>query len=383
MSEQKRENGLLARGQSLIRDIMLTVFGNEALFLIVTFLYATLGDSAIVAWYREPMSLLYGYIVIPWGAALCLLRLQRRASSLEPARADVVTLFVLYLWILVPFAIRFGFTGKNVTAWHGYAVMFFGIYASISERKQREREMLMATMSVLSAVFAYVFCGALLFCAWSGTIYAADLGPFGFGAVEGWLCSGVHYNITGMIVISLCMMCVMGVGYYRNILLKLFCLIPAVMSMAVIVLTQSRTSRYALLAVLAAAAFDGVRRVLCRRNVAAGLLAAVLGAALWVQIVLFFVVSIAALAATRPLVQRMLRRDETPTNADRVLGQTARVTETIDNTVPTGAVYADGKTWTARSASGRVIPKDTMVKVQRMEGVRLFVEEEAGQPVHS
>lgn len=279
MSEQKRENGLLARGQSLIRDIMLAVFGNEALFLIVAFLYATLGDNAIAAWYREPVSLLYGYIVIPWGAALCLLRLQRRAASLEPARADVVTLFVLYLWILVPFAIRFGFTGKNATAWHGYAVMFFGIYASISERKQREREMLMATMSVLSAVFAYVFCGALLFCAWSGTIYAADLGPFGFGVVNGWLCSGVHYNITGMIVISLCMMCVMGVGYYRNILLKLFCLIPAVMSMAVIVLSQSRTSRYALLAVLAAAAFDGVRRAFCRRNVAAGLLAAVLAGA--------------------------------------------------------------------------------------------------------
>lgn len=279
MSEQKRENGLLARGQSLIRDIMLAVFGNEALFLIVAFLYATLGDNAIAAWYREPVSLLYGYIVIPWGAALCLLRLQRRAASLEPARADVVTLFVLYLWILVPFAIRFGFTGKNATAWHGYAVMFFGIYASISERKQREREMLMATMSVLSAVLAYVFCGALLFCAWSGTIYAANLGPFGFGVVNGLLCSGVHYNITGMIVISLCMMCVMGVGYYRNILLKLFCLIPAVMSMVVIVLSQSRTSRYALLAVLAAAAFDGVRRVLCRRNAAAGLLAAVLAGA--------------------------------------------------------------------------------------------------------
>lgn len=279
MSEQKRENGLLARGQSLIRDIMLAVFGNEALFLIVAFLYATLADNAIAAWYREPVNLLYGYIVIPWGAALCLLRLQRRAASLEPARADVVTLFVLYLWILVPFAIRFGFTGKNATAWHGYAVMFFGIYASISERKQREREMLMATMSVLSAVFAYVFCGVLLFCAWSGTAYAVGLGTFGFGVVNGWLCSGVHYNITGMIAISLCMMCVMGVGYYRNILLKLFCLIPAVMSMAVIVLSQSRTSRYALLAVLAAAAFDGVRRVLCRRNAAAGLLAAVLAGA--------------------------------------------------------------------------------------------------------
>ena len=279
MSEQKRENGLLARGQSLIRDTVLAVFGNEALFLIVAFLYAVLGDNAIVAWYREPVNMLYSYMVIPWGAALCLLRLQRRAALLEPVKADVATLFVLYLWILVPFAIRFGFTAKNATSWYGYAVMFFGIYASISERKQREREMLMAAMSVLSAVFAYVFCGMLLFCAWSGTVYAADGGAYGFGVINGWLCSGVHYNITGMIVLSLCMMCVMGVGYHRNILLKLFCLIPAVMSMAVIVLSQSRTSRYALLVVLAAAAFDGVRRMLCRRNAAAGLLAAVLAAA--------------------------------------------------------------------------------------------------------
>ncbi len=84
----------------------------------------------------------------------------------------------------------------------------------------------------------------------------------------------------------------------------------------------------------------------------AGLLAAVLGAALWVQIVLFFVVSIAALAATRPLVQRMLHRDETPTNADRVLGQTARVTETIDNTVPTGAVVTARRGPPAAPAAG-------------------------------
>ena len=115
----------------------------------------------------------------------------------------------------------------------------------------------------------------------------------------------------------------------------------------------------------------------------AGLVAAALDAPIWLQVVLFFLVSIAALIATRPLVKKLAHKGEVATNADRVLGGTARVTETIDNTVPTGAVYADGKTWTARSASGRVIPKDTLVKVQRMEGVRLFVEEEAGQPVHS
>ena len=62
-----------------------------------------------------------------------------------------------------------------------------------------------------------------------------------------------------------------------------------------------------------------------------------------------------------------------PTNADRVLHHNARVTETIDNSRPTGAVYIDGKTWTARSEDGTVIAKDTMVEVVRMEGVKLFV----------
>ena len=98
MSEQKRENGLLARGQSLIRDIMLAVFGNEALFLIVAFLYATLGDNAIAAWYREPVSLLYGYIVIPWGAALCGM-----ASALTRMPGVIVSgLFIIAFLARIP-----------------------------------------------------------------------------------------------------------------------------------------------------------------------------------------------------------------------------------------------------------------------------------------
>ena len=103
------------------------------------------------------------------------------------------------------------------------------------------------------------------------------------------------------------------------------------------------------------------------------LLAAVLGAALWVQIVLFFVVSIAALAATRPLVQKMLHRDETPTNADRVIGQTAVVTEAIDNIEGKGQVNISGQIWSARSQEGVSIPVGTEVKVLRIEGVKVFV----------
>ena len=106
----------------------------------------------------------------------------------------------------------------------------------------------------------------------------------------------------------------------------------------------------------------------------AGLIADVCGAQIWLQVSLFFAVSIASLVFTRPLVARFTAKDAPPTNADRVLGGTARVTEIIDNTVGTGAVYIDGKTWTARSETGDILPVGTLIRVIRMEGVKLFVE---------
>ena len=108
----------------------------------------------------------------------------------------------------------------------------------------------------------------------------------------------------------------------------------------------------------------------------AALIAAICNGPIWLQIVLFFVVSIATLAATRPLVTKLMKKDIKPTNADRVLGGSARVTERIDNDVPTGAVYIDGKTWSARSSTGEIIEPDAMVRVVRMEGVKLYVEKE-------
>ena len=106
----------------------------------------------------------------------------------------------------------------------------------------------------------------------------------------------------------------------------------------------------------------------------AALLAAAAGLSLLAQIVLFLVVSAAALAATRPLVKKLSAGRAVPTNADRVLGRTARVTETIDNDSASGAVYVDGKTWTARSADGSVLPAGSRVEIRRMEGVKLIVE---------
>ena len=106
---------------------------------------------------------------------------------------------------------------------------------------------------------------------------------------------------------------------------------------------------------------------------AAALIGALLGAGLGVQVALFAVVSAAALAVTRPLVRRYTAGKAVPTNLDRVLGDSGKVTETIDNENSSGAVYVDGKTWTARSADGSVIPAGTVVEILRMEGVKLFV----------
>ena len=106
---------------------------------------------------------------------------------------------------------------------------------------------------------------------------------------------------------------------------------------------------------------------------AAALIGAFLGAGLGVQVALFVVVSAAALAVTRPLVRRYTAGKAVPTNLDRVLGDSGKVMETIDNENSSGAVYVDGKTWTARSADGSVIPAGTVVEILRMEGVKLFV----------
>ena len=107
----------------------------------------------------------------------------------------------------------------------------------------------------------------------------------------------------------------------------------------------------------------------------AGLIAAMAGLGILSQLVLFLAVSAAALAATRPLVKKLSAAKTVPTNADRVLGERGKVTEAIDNENSTGTVYIDGKTWTARSVDGTVIPAGTQVEIERMEGVKLFVKE--------
>ena len=105
----------------------------------------------------------------------------------------------------------------------------------------------------------------------------------------------------------------------------------------------------------------------------AAILAALCGASLPVQIVLFLAVSVALLACLRPLVRKYVSTKITATNADRVIGKTAVVTESIDNIAAQGAVKVGGVVWTARSSGGKPIAAGAQVQVDRIEGVKLYV----------
>ena len=110
---------------------------------------------------------------------------------------------------------------------------------------------------------------------------------------------------------------------------------------------------------------------------AAGALAALavslLGGSAGFQIAVFLVVSAAMLALLRPLVRKYLTPKLTRTNVDSVIGAQGKVTVAIDNVSAEGQVKLGAMYWTARSTSGAPLAEGTLVTVDRIEGVKVFV----------
>lgn len=105
----------------------------------------------------------------------------------------------------------------------------------------------------------------------------------------------------------------------------------------------------------------------------AALVAALLGGKLWLQLVLFFLVSGLLLAALRPVARKHFTPKLTKTNVDSVIGSQGYVTAKVDNLAAQGEVKLGAMTWTARSTSGDVIEAGKLVRVDRIEGVKVFV----------
>ncbi len=105
----------------------------------------------------------------------------------------------------------------------------------------------------------------------------------------------------------------------------------------------------------------------------AAMVATLLGASWQLQLVVFVAVSAALLACLRPVVKKYVKPNVTATNTQALVGKTAVVTESVDNLAAQGAVKINGVIWSARSTSGANIPAGVQIRIDRIEGVKLFV----------
>ena len=103
------------------------------------------------------------------------------------------------------------------------------------------------------------------------------------------------------------------------------------------------------------------------------LVAALVGANVWVQLGIFLAVSLILLIFTRPVALRYMKKSTLKTNVDSLAGEQGIVSETIDNLEATGKVKLNDVFWMARSEDGSIINEGTVVEIVRVDGVKLIV----------
>ncbi len=105
----------------------------------------------------------------------------------------------------------------------------------------------------------------------------------------------------------------------------------------------------------------------------ASLVVALTGGGVGFQATVFVIVSAICLTALRPLVRKHITPKITKTNVDAVVGSTGLVTVAIDNVSAVGQVKLGAMEWTARSTSGQPIEVGTRIRVDRIDGVKVYV----------
>lgn len=101
--------------------------------------------------------------------------------------------------------------------------------------------------------------------------------------------------------------------------------------------------------------------------------AAMLGAPLIVQMLVFIAISGVLLFFTKPIIKKFLYVKKEKTNADKVIGEKGIVIEKIDYKNSTGQVKVKGQVWTARANNEDDIEENEIVEVKEISGVKLIV----------
>ena len=103
------------------------------------------------------------------------------------------------------------------------------------------------------------------------------------------------------------------------------------------------------------------------------ILVALTGGGLAFQVTVFLALAVALLLSLRGIVRKHFTPRVTRTNVDSVIGATGVVLTPVNNIAALGQVQINGVDWSARSTTNSHIPAGTLVRVDRIEGVKVFV----------
>lgn len=103
------------------------------------------------------------------------------------------------------------------------------------------------------------------------------------------------------------------------------------------------------------------------------IIVALLGGGLVLQVTVFLALAVALLLSLRSIVRKHFTPHVTKTNIDSVIGATGIVVTPVNNIAALGQVQINGMEWSARSSDNSHIPAGVMIRVDRVEGVKVFV----------
>ena len=92
-----------------------------------------------------------------------------------------------------------------------------------------------------------------------------------------------------------------------------------------------------------------------------------------IQMSVFVISSGLLILLTRPLVNKISKKDVVPTNVYSLIGKKAVVTEDIDWVTGKGQIKFEGEIWSAKSKEQVNIPVGSEVEIVSIEGVKAFV----------
>ena len=105
----------------------------------------------------------------------------------------------------------------------------------------------------------------------------------------------------------------------------------------------------------------------------AALLLAAFSVPLWIQVLVFVIVSAVCIIMAKVVFKEYFKKKNTLTNIDAIIGEKALVTEKIHNIAGSGLVKVKGQLWSARSADPEaVFESGEVVTVVAIEGVKLI-----------